>query len=98
MYRHWTCCTAADGSPLKSARVALMREHAGSGPRMYAATSDSDGRFTIKDIASGRYDFLAIRTGYVDQPYQSKGTDSAALLTLQPVQQLTAILFRLPTP
>ena len=87
--------TAADGSPLKSARVALMREHAGSGLRMYAATSDSDGRFTIKDIAPGRYDFLAIRTGYVDQPYQSKGTDSGAVLALQPGQQLADVLFRL---
>jgi len=62
---------------------------------MYAATSDSDGRFTIKDIASGRYDFLAIRTGYVDQPYQSKGTDSGAVLALQPGQQLADVLFRL---
>src|SRR6266571_4166111 len=41
--------TAAEASPLKAARVALTREHGGSSPRMYAATSDSDGHFTIKD-------------------------------------------------
>ena len=86
--------TAADGSPLKSARVALMRDHVGSGPRMYAATSDRDGRFNIQDIDPGRYEFLAIRTGYVDQPYQSQGTDSP-VLALQAGQQLSDVLFRL---
>src|SRR6266446_7328362 len=35
--------TAAEASPLKAARVALTPEHGGSSPRMYAATSDSDG-------------------------------------------------------
>ncbi|OLB85636.1 MAG: hypothetical protein AUI17_05465 [Acidobacteriales bacterium 13_2_20CM_2_55_5] len=87
--------TAAEASPLKAARVALTREHGGSSPRMYAATSDSDGHFTIKDVAPGRYNCFATRTGYVDQPYQSNGTDSGAVLALQPGQQLTDVLFRL---
>jgi len=52
--------TAAEASPLKAARVALTREHGGSSPRMYAATSDSDGHFTIKEVAPGRYNFFAI--------------------------------------
>jgi 5-hydroxyisourate hydrolase-like protein (transthyretin family) len=87
--------TAAEGSPLKSARVALVREHGGSSPRIYAAISDSDGHFTIKDVAPGRYDFLAVRTGYVDQPYQSNGTDRGAVLALQPGQHLADVLFRI---
>jgi hypothetical protein len=87
--------TAAEGSPLKSARVALIREHGRSSPRMYAATSDSDGHFTLKDVAPGRYNFFATRTGYVDQPYQSNGIDGGAVLALQPGQQLTDVLFRL---
>ena len=87
--------TAAEASPLKSARVALIREHGVSSPRMYAATTDSDGHFTIKDVAPGRYNFVATRTGYVDQPYQSNGTDSGAVLALQSGQQLTDVLFRL---
>ena len=87
--------TAADGSPLKSARVALIREHGRSSPRMYAATSDSDGHFIIKDVAPGRYNFFATRTGYVDQPYQSNGTENGAVLALQSGQQLTDVLFRL---
>jgi len=87
--------TAAEGSPLKSARVALAREYGGSGPRIYAATSDSDGHFTIKGVAPGRYSFFATRPGYVDQPYQPNGGDSGAVLALQPGQQLTDVLFRL---
>ena len=87
--------TAAEGSPLKSARVALVREHAGSSPRLYAAISDSDGHFTIKDVAPGRYNCFAVRTGYVDQPYQSNGKDSGAMLSLQPGQHLADVLFRL---
>jgi 5-hydroxyisourate hydrolase-like protein (transthyretin family) len=87
--------TAAEGSPLKSARVALIRELGRSSPRIYAAASDSDGHFTIKDVAPGRYEFLAIRTGYVDQPYQSNGTDRGAVLALQPGQHLADVLFRL---
>src|SRR5207245_2529923 len=42
-----------------------------------------------------RYNCFATRTGYVDQPYQSNGTDSGAVLALQPGQQLTDVLFRL---
>ena len=87
--------TAAEASPLKSARVALIREHGVSSPRMYAATTDSDGHFTIKDVAPGRFNFVATRTGYVDQPYQSNGTDSGAVLALQSGQKLTGVLFRL---
>ena len=87
--------TAAEASPLKSARVALVREHGVSSPRMYAATSDSDGHFTIKDVAPGRYNFFATRPGYVDQAYQSNGTDGGAVLALHPGQQLTDVLFRL---
>jgi protocatechuate 3,4-dioxygenase beta subunit len=62
---------------------------------MYAATTDSDGHFTIKDVAPGRYNFVATRPGYVDQPYESNGTDSGAVLALQSGQQLTGVLFRL---
>ena len=75
-----------------SGRVVTAAE---ASPRMYAATSDSDGHFTIKDVAPGRYNCFATRTGYVDQPYQSNGTDSGAVLALQPGQQLTDVLFRL---
>ena len=40
--------TAADGAPLKSSRVVLIQEDAGSHPQAFSATTDSDGRFEIK--------------------------------------------------
>jgi hypothetical protein len=87
--------TAADGTPLKSARVALMPEDRRSDHHIYAATSDSDGHFLLKDVVSGRYQFFATHAGFVDQQYQSKGIDSGALLTLRPGQKISDVLFRM---
>jgi hypothetical protein len=92
--------TVTEGAPLKSARVALMRQDArreDSGPttRIYAATSDSEGRFLLKDVAPGHYDFFATHTGFVDQPYESRGTDGGAILALKPGQTVADVLFRM---
>jgi len=87
--------TAAEGAPLKSSRVALMLEHEGREPQVYAAVSDSDGRFTIKDVPAGRYQFVATHTGYVDEEYQSNGGETGAILALQPGQEVKDALFRL---
>jgi Carboxypeptidase regulatory-like domain len=65
--------TAAEGNPLKSARVILVPEQRGEASaqlQVYSALSDSDGRFVVKNIPAGRYQFSAKRTGYVDQLYQ----------------------------
>jgi len=87
--------TAAEGSPLKSARVALVAEHWKSENRVYAATTDDDGRFLLKDVAPGRYHFFATRAGFVDQEYQSQGTDGGAPLSLKPGQKIDDVLFRM---
>ena len=59
--------TATDGSPLKSARVLLTPESSDSGKKqMFATTTDSDGRFHLKDVVPGRYRFFATRPGFVD--------------------------------
>ena len=44
--------TAADGNPVKSARIALMPEHERSHTQIYAATSDNDRHFVIKNVPS----------------------------------------------
>jgi protocatechuate 3,4-dioxygenase beta subunit len=87
--------TAAEGTPLKSSRVVLIAEHRQRESQVYAATSDSDGRFIIKDVPAGRYRFLATRTGYVDQHYQANGDDTGAVLALQAGQEVKDILFRM---
>jgi hypothetical protein len=84
-----------DGSaPLKSARVELSsvedRTHA------YAATTDADGRFTLKNVERGRYRLSVTRNGFVTQEYGQKiPNDPGSILTLAPGQQVKDLLFRL---
>jgi hypothetical protein len=87
--------TAAESSPLKSARVSLVPEHSGSHDQIFATISDVDGRFLLKDVAPGRYQFFVTRVGFVGQQYQSKGTDGGAVLTLKPGEKVSDVLFRL---
>jgi hypothetical protein len=75
--------------------VALIPEHRAPESQVYATTSDSSGRFTIKSVPAGRYQFLATHTGFVDQHYQSNGTDTGALLALQAGQEVKDVLFRM---
>ena len=67
--------TAAEGSPLKSARVFAncWSVRIPTKRQMFAATTDSDGHFLLKDVAPGRYRFFATRAGFVNQQYQSQG-------------------------
>ena len=88
--------TATDGSPLKSARVLLTPESSDSGKKqMFATTTDSDGRFHLKDVVPGRYRFFATRPGFVDQQYQATGNDDGAVLSLKPGDKVGDVLFRM---
>jgi hypothetical protein len=85
--------TAADGSPLKSARLTLVPERGGQKTQVYAATTDSDGRFLLKDLVPGRYHFAASHAGFVTQSYEAKGTDEGAVLSLKPGERVSDVLF-----
>ncbi|MGA9812517.1 MAG: carboxypeptidase regulatory-like domain-containing protein [Terriglobales bacterium] len=88
--------TAADGSPLKSARVSLTPERSDSEKQqMFAATTDSDGHFLIKDVVPGRYHFFATRAGFVNQQYQARGNADGAVLSLKPGDRVGDVLFRM---
>src|SRR5581483_5881082 len=90
--------TAAEGSPLKSTRVILMPDQRGEAwkqPQVYSALSESDGRFTVKNVPAGRYRFSAKHTGYVHQPYQSNGAETEAVLALQAGQEIRDVIFRM---
>jgi protocatechuate 3,4-dioxygenase beta subunit len=86
---------AAEGSPLKSARVSLVPEHSEFKRQIYATTSDSDGHFLLKDVVPGRYQFFATRAGFVNQQYQAKGNDDGAVLSLKPGETVSDVLFRM---
>lgn len=87
--------TAAEGNPLKSARVVLVPEQSGSRRQPYAIASDSDGHFILKDVVPGRYQFFATRPGFVEQKYQAQGIDGGAVLSLKPGEKVSDVLFHM---
>lgn len=87
--------TATDGLPLKSARVGLA-EDVSPHPHVFAAYTDSDGRFAIEKITPGRYRFSVSHAGYISQQFRSKRAgEPGAVLALSPGQEVTDVLFRL---
>ena len=86
---------AADGNPLKSARVVLTPEYSRTDHEIYATSSDVDGRFTIKDVPPGRYKFFAAHSGFVVQHYKAGNKDTGPLFSLHPGEKVTDVLFRL---
>jgi hypothetical protein len=86
---------AAEGSPLKSALVALMQEHSRLHNQIYATTSDVDGRFIFKDIPPGRYRFFANHIGFVEQHYKAGNDDTGPLLSLRAGEKVSDALFRM---
>jgi len=87
--------TAAEGNPLRSARVALTPQQSRTDTHTYTAISDSDGRFLLKDVPPGRYSFLAVRDGFVEQPYQSQGANGETVLSLKAGEKIEDVLFRM---
>ena len=90
--------SAADGTPLRSARVGLIQANAGRRPQralVYGATTDNDGHFEIKQIEAGRYHFFASHIEYLQLEYQAKGTTQGSDLSLAASQEVSGVLFRL---
>ncbi len=89
--------SAADGMPLRSARVGLIEASERHHPLVYGATTDSDGHFEIKQIEAGRYNFYAAHIGYLEQRYQAKDAErgGGAVLSLLPEQAVSDVVFRL---
>jgi hypothetical protein len=88
--------TASEGNPLKSARIGLVAEDPKSHDSMYAASSDSDGHFTLKDVPPGRYQFFASRAGFVEQHYKAGSSGGRGpLFSLKPGEKIGDVLFRL---
>lgn len=87
--------TAVDGIALKSTRVALVPEGHTSKKQIYSVNTDSEGRFVLKDVEQGRYEFFAMHAGYVDQHYQAKSAEKGATLSLKAGEKVSDVLFRM---
>jgi|SRR5271166_2954734 len=87
--------SAADGAPLRSARVGLIQANERRHPLVYATTTDNEGHFEIKQIEAGRYEFFASHVGFLEQQYQAKGTEDGVVLALTSGQTFNDGMFRL---
>jgi hypothetical protein len=87
--------TAAEGNPLKSARVVLVPERSHDYKEIYAATSDAQGHFELKAIPAGRYSFLAEHRGFVRQHYKASNHDDRPIFSLMAGQKVDDVLFRM---
>jgi protocatechuate 3,4-dioxygenase beta subunit len=89
--------SATDGTPLQSARVGLIQRDDRKRPKMYGATTDSEGHFEISQIEAGRYLFFASHVGYLEQGYKAQGSGigKGAILSLISGQEVPDVLFRL---
>jgi protocatechuate 3,4-dioxygenase beta subunit len=85
---------ATTGEPLRKAWVTL-RQVEGRG-RSQSALTDAGGRFTLKDIAPGRYTLSVDRNGFASQMYgQREPRGPGTVITLSPGQEIRDIEVRL---
>jgi hypothetical protein len=90
----------ATGEPVKKASILLRRVDlnlaTGSLPTTYSTSSDTGGKFAMKDIDPGKYRLTVMRTGFVTAEYGARGAmRSGTTLSLEPGKQLTDVNFRL---
>ena len=85
---------ATTGEPLKKAWVTLGKLEGRQPP--YATSTDSSGRFALKEVEPGHYRLWVERSGYVRQEYGQRGVHRAGtILTLESGQSLRDIILRL---
>ncbi len=86
---------SGSNEPLKRARVRLTKENDASAPPLLAVT-DVAGKFTIEEIAAGRYDMYVERDGFVGKSYgEDDQGDSSKVITIKPGQPITDLVFYL---
>jgi hypothetical protein len=85
---------AGTGEPLRKANVEMWLD--GGAGQPHDATTDSMGRFELKNLEPGRYRLSAERNGYVRQEYgQTKADGAGSVLTLSSGQKISDITIQL---
>ena len=91
-----TITNATTGEPIKRANIMIMPAEPGPESTPSAITSDAEGKFSIIDLAPGRYRLWAERTGFVRSQYGARGADRmGSIITLAPGQDMKQVDFRL---
>ena len=85
----------ASGMPIRKVDVWLysVGEYQESEDIEYTAVTDAEGRFKIEDVKPGRYRLFFQHAGFVDVEKRRHG--SGMLLSLEPGQDLTNLLFHM---
>ena len=91
---------AANGEPVRNARLILSHAdnpEGGAGSRAgFTTTTDDKGRFAMKDVEPGKYQFSASRGGFAESEYGARRPGRpGTTLSLESGQQLTGLVFRL---
>jgi protocatechuate 3,4-dioxygenase beta subunit len=85
------------GEGIKRATVQLTPLDTGLQP--YSAPTESNGRFTIRDVLPGRYSIFASGDGYSQEaPQKGKRNNQMSILDLTPGKYVNGIGFRLLPP
>src|SRR5690349_17733369 len=85
--------SAAGGGPVNKATVILRRADRNSSADMisstYSSSTDSGGKFTMKDIDPGKYRLSVMRNGFVTAEYGARGPMRAGTtLSFDPGKQM----------
>lgn len=91
---------AANGEPVRNARLLLRRTDKPSGgsstPAAYTTRSDDRGAFAMKDIEAGKYRFSAQHAGFANLEYGARRPGREGVtLSLDTGQRLEGMVFRL---
>src|ERR1051325_5700288 len=84
------------GDPLRKAIVRLQMISGRGATSNYTGTTDSEGRFVFEEVAPGRFELSAERTGFVKTFYGAARPSAAAKpSTVAPGQKRTGIVVKM---
>src|SRR5262245_10195161 len=85
---------AGTNEPIASSRITIRRN--GEGQEIPPVTTDSQGRFIVKNLEPGTYSLIAQRNGFARQMFGERAPGRGGTpLTIVAGQELKDVIFRL---